>query len=78
MHAPMCRYEGKSMLGPKGRARMGSVASADWSRLLAPFGVYRVANPGDNRELIVMPGWEPPTPPEAEGAEEAQAEEEEA
>lgn len=44
-------YDGL-LAGPKGRKRMGVVRSADWATLLLPFGVVRVANPRDYRELI--------------------------
>ena len=41
--------------GPKFRARQGTVQSADWSALLAPFGVIKVSSPGDRRLLVDVP-----------------------
>ena len=37
--------------GPKTRARLGRVSSADWSGLLGPFGVVRETDPADWRLL---------------------------
>ena len=38
--------------GPKTRARLGVVASADWPTLLGPFGVVRESSKEDWRELV--------------------------
>ena len=42
--------------GPKTRARLGTVNSADWSSLLAPFGVVRESDPNDWRLLRPVGG----------------------
>ena len=38
--------------GPKTRKRLGTVSSANWDEMLAPFGVVRTSNPNDFRELV--------------------------
>ncbi len=49
--------------GPKTRARLGQVSSADWSTLLGPFGVVRETDPADWRCLVDISSPPPPPPP---------------
>jgi len=50
---PVRNYD--SLLGgPKFRAAQGTVQSADWSKLLAPFGVIRASDPQNMRTLIAV------------------------
>ena len=48
---PVRRYDAV-IGGPKTRARLGSVASADWTALLGDFGVVRQSDPSDWRCLV--------------------------
>ena len=42
--------------GPKFRKAQGVVSSADWSAVLAPFGVVRESDPADWRRLVSVSG----------------------
>lgn len=58
---PLNTYD-RVIAGPKGRARLGMVNSADWSALLAPFGVVKEPDPADWRMLrsVEIPAEEAP------------------